>query len=165
MICGELGLKPGRTRHRDVPTLLLFYRKEQPPRWPGPCLSPLSSPVAVFRPAPTSACIRTPFPIRVFCFCSFLCPGTYFHPPTPIPVSRGGSPSNGIWWKLFPAPQAESITLSFLSKHSTSPLLEHPSYCDLNVSSLLIQHKAPRCLMAGTLSDPALWRFASALNA
>lgn len=85
--------------------------------------------------------------------------------PTPIPVSRGGSPSNGIWWKLFPAPQAESITLSFLSKHSTSPLLEHPSYCDLNVSSLLIQHKTPRCLMAGTLSDPALWRFASALNA
>lgn len=83
MICGKLGLKPGRTRHRDVPTLLLFYRKERPPRWPGPSLSPLSSPVAVFRPAPTSARTRTSFPIRVFCFCSFLCPGTYFHPPPP----------------------------------------------------------------------------------
>lgn len=89
-----------------------------------------------------------------------------FPPPrAPIPVSRGGAPSNGIWWNLFPAPQAASIMPSFLSKHSTSPLLEHPSYCDLNVSSLLIHHKTPRRLMAGTLSDPAFWRFASALNA
>lgn len=49
----------------------------------------------------------------------FFCPGTYFHPL--IPVSLRGPILMASWWKLFSAPQAESIILSLLSKHSTFP--------------------------------------------
>lgn len=108
----------------DVSKSLACSSKEQPSQWPRSTLSSsphvsCHSPLAVFMTTLTLAHVQMYFPNTVFCLCSFLCPGTYFHPL--IPVSLRGPILMASWWKLFSAPQAESIILSLLSKHSTFP--------------------------------------------